>query len=152
MNGPTPKQRLQASRQAIVVHLARNSRRRSHDTRPDDDTDHGSAPPQYSGPGWWRVARQAAAAWWRGHPLHSATMVARPVLEGIAREKPVQVLAVAAAVGAAVVVIKPWRLVSAGALLAATLKSTDITRLVMSMVAHAMPASPEEQTQEDPPR
>lgn len=147
MTGPvntlTPAQRLQASRQAIVVHLQR-SRRRSASApaegmaSQDDASTHAS-----DGSGWWGVARHALSAWFRGHPAYSAAMVARPVIEGFAREKPVQVLGIAAAVGAAVVLLKPWRLISVGALVAATLKSGDMSRMVMSMMADVMtPPSP----------
>lgn len=154
MNTLTPAQRLRASRQAIVVHLARGSRNRPREGATADANsgghEHHDRPRASNGTGWWRVAQHALGAWWRGHPAYSAAMVARPVLEGFAREKPVQVIAAAAALGAAVVVLKPWRLVSAGALLAATLKSTDITRLVMSMMASAMPSEEQATNEEDP--
>ena len=68
--------------------------------------------------------------------------MAQPVLTRYASEKPLQVIGIAAALGAATVVLKPWRLISVGAVLAATLKSQDMTRLVMSMMAQAMPQDP----------
>jgi hypothetical protein len=96
-----------------------------------------------SSPAWWRIARRTLGVWWHNHPAYSAALVAQPVLARYARQKPLQVIGIAVAVGAAAVVIKPWRLISVGAVLAATLKSQDMTRLVMSLMAQAMPQDPD---------
>lgn len=78
--------------------------------------------------------------------------MAQPVLARYAREKPLQLIGIAVAVGAAAVVVKPWRLISVGAVLAATLKSQDMTRLVMSLMAQAMPQDPDREPHRDAPR
>lgn len=132
-------QRLRASRQAISAHL----QGRRGEPRTEQAPDNGQAPrAASSGPAWWRIARRALGVWWHNHPAYSAALVAQPVLTRYASEKPLQVIGIAAALGAATVVLKPWRLISVGAVLAATLKSQDMTRLVMSMMAQAMPQDP----------
>jgi hypothetical protein len=141
--GLTPAQRLQASRHAISAHLQgqgsrRGSRSAQADGTPDNNDDAGARVPS-SGPTWWRIARHTLTAWWHNHPAYSAALIAQPVLTRYVHERPLQVVGIAAAVGAAAVVLKPWRLISVGALVAATLKSQDITRLMMSLIAQAMP-------------
>ncbi len=129
-------QRLRASRQAISEHL----QGRRGESRPERADRNPDAPRAAStGPAWWRIARRTLGVWWHNHPAYSAALVAQPVLTRYASEKPLQVIGIAAALGAAAVVLKPWRLISVGALLAATLKSQDMTRLVMSLMAQAMP-------------
>jgi hypothetical protein len=133
-------QRLQASRHAISAHL----QGRRGEPRPEQAHDNSEAPrASSSGPAWWRIARRTLGVWWHNHPAYSAALVAQPVLARYARQKPLQVIGIAVAVGAAAVVIKPWRLISVGAVLAATLKSQDVTRLLMSLVAQAMPQDPD---------
>lgn len=141
--GLTPAQRLQASRHAISAHLqGQGSRRNARSAHPDgtpNNNDDGSDRAPSSGPAWLRIARHTLRAWWHNHPAYSAALIAQPVLTRYVSDKPLQVVGIAAAVGAAAVVLKPWRLISVGALVAATLKSQDITRLVMSLMAQAMP-------------
>lgn len=144
---PTPAQRLQASRHAISAHLQGHQRSRSGAANPSDmypDDDAGKPP----GPLWWDIARHAMRMWWHNHPAYSAAQVARPVLAQYASDKPLQLLGVAAAAGAAIMLFKPWRLVPVGALLAATLKSPDVSGLIASILSQA--ASTPQQPR-DPP-
>lgn len=141
--GLTPTQRLQASRHAISAHLQgqgsrRGTRSAQADGTPENNED-SQTRAQSSGPTWWRIARHTLRAWWHSHPAYSAALIAQPVLTRYVSQRPLQVVGIAAAVGAAAVVLKPWRLISVGALLAATLKSQDISRLVVSLMAQAMP-------------
>lgn len=143
-NHLSPAQRLQASRHAITTHL-QSRRGRAREPQPEGAAPRaGDSPPRRGSPGWLRMARHALRVWWQGHPAYSAALVARPVLADYARHKPVQVLGIAAALGAAVVVLRPWRLISVGALVAATLRSQDTSRLVMSFLAQAMPQDRED--------
>lgn len=148
-HGLTPAQRLQASRHAISQHLQGQGRSRRSDadaTRGAGGNDEADAPS--AGPAWWRIARHTLRVWWHNHPAYSAVLVAQPVLQRYASEKPLQVVGIAAAVGAAAVWLKPWRLVSVGALLAATMKSQDVSRLVVALMSQAMP--PQERKDEAP--
>jgi hypothetical protein len=83
---------------------------------------------------WMTVIRNVAQRWWRRHPANAAGQLARPLLERYAREQPVKLLASAAAIGAVTVLVKPWRLLSITALLAAILKTSDVADLVTTLM------------------
>lgn len=128
----TPQERLAVSRQAIVRHMSR-----------DEQPGHDSAS-QASGASTeagrkvnssWRVIQRAVRAWWQHHPANVALDVARPVVAEYAREHPVKLLGIAAGIGAAAVLLKPWRLVSLGGVLLATMKSPDLSGIVLSMLS-----------------
>ncbi len=55
------------------------------------------------------AAQRLLNAWWRRHPLHAVAEIGEPLVEKYARRHPYRLLAIAAALGAAVVVLKPWR-------------------------------------------
>lgn len=82
-------------------------------------------------------AKRVIRTWWRHHPAHMGVELATPVLSNYAYRRPVQFLAIAAALGAVVVVARPWRLITVGGLLAALLKSTQVSTLVMSALSAA---------------
>lgn len=82
---------------------------------------------------WAPLVRRGASVWWRHHPAHAALEVADSMLSHVARRKPWQMLAVAAGVGALVVLIRPWRLVSVTGLAFAALKMTDMRSLFGSL-------------------
>lgn len=89
--------------------------------------------------GAWQLFTQAVATWWQHHPLQIAVDIGRPFLSGFARDKPIQLLGVAAGVGAAVVLIKPWRLVSVTGLAVAAFRSTRLSNTLLSMLHRAKP-------------
>ena len=76
-------------------------------------------------------------AWWQHHPVQMAVDIGRPFLNNYARTKPVQLLGMAAVAGAAVVLVKPWRLVSITGLALAAFKSTNLPGTLLSMVTGA---------------
>lgn len=55
------------------------------------------------------AAQRLLNAWWRRHPMHMAIEIGEPLVQKYARRHPYRLLAIAAALGAAVVVLKPWR-------------------------------------------
>ena len=73
--------------------------------------------------------------WWSRHPANATARIAQPLIENYAREKPLQLVGIAAGLGAAAVIVKPWRLISVGALLAATLRSSDFSSLLVSLLS-----------------
>lgn len=87
--------------------------------------------------GWLGGLKRALNAWWRHHPAHMGVELATPMLSDYAHRRPVQYLAMAAAVGAVVVVVRPWRLITVGGLLAALLKSSQVSSLIMSALSAA---------------
>lgn len=119
------QQRLAISRHALISHLQ------------GDDESRPQAPDRsslFGGLAWAPVARGVARHWWQRHPLHAASQLARPVLEKYAREEPLKLVAVAAAVGAAVVLTRPWRLLSASAVLATAFKTSELAGVVNALM------------------
>ncbi|MBX3657311.1 MAG: hypothetical protein KF740_02630 [Ramlibacter sp.] len=136
----TPAQQLAASREAIARQLGHHRAGRARPADPDhpragDDpgvpSDHG---------GGWRLAQRALSAWWHHHPAYAATQVARPALDAYACEKPLQLVGVAAGLGAAAVLLRPWRLLSASAVAALVLKTSDLGGLLVSLLVPGQPS------------
>ena len=135
VTAPTPQERLAASRQALVRHMTRDGqssqsadRRNEH---PFDETDETRA----SARGTWAVAKGAMRTWWRHHPGSAAFDLARPMIGKFAQEQPFKLLGIAAGIGAAAVVLRPWRLVSLGGVLLATLKASQLSSVLLSMLS-----------------
>jgi hypothetical protein len=134
----TPLQRLSNSRQALIEQLQRDKRRSAPNwfgKAPDASSDHAGRP---SGGPWGAITSHVLGRWWRRHPANAAIRIARPLLERYARKQPAVLVAAAAAIGALAVLFRPWRLLSATAILAAVFKSSDVADLVntlMKMVA-----------------
>lgn len=131
----TPKERLAASRKALVRYM-------NHEENSDHSASHGEphdglegfGEPAANG-GMWSTIKHTAKVWWQHHPAHLALNLARPALGRYAEEKPLQLLCIAAGVGAAAVVIRPWRLISVTGLLFAAIKASDAPVLLMSILS-----------------
>jgi hypothetical protein len=140
----TAADKLAKTRLAIVDHIHRRDSRHDRaedDTRRQEADDGGEwqeEEPRGRGPaGWFSSLKHAAGAWWRHHPAHLGVELATPALSQYAHRKPLQFLAIAAAVGAVVVVARPWRLISVTGLLVALVKSSQLSGLVMSAMSAA---------------
>lgn len=83
---------------------------------------------------WGGVARKVVDRWWRRHPANAAGKLARPLIERYTRKQPAKVMALAAAAGALLVLVRPWRLLSVTAVVAALLKSSDIADMVSTLM------------------
>ncbi len=137
----SPQERLALSRQALMHHMDGDTKRGragaprasklSQDN--DDQDDYPQDGDDFGGP--WNLLRFALASWWRQHPASIATDIANPLLQRFAQDKPLQLIGIAAGVGAAAVLIKPWRLISIGSVLWASLKSSDLTGILASMLS-----------------
>lgn len=144
----TPVQSLAASREAIARQLRGERPGSPHRPSQGGQVPNGDASPS-GAPGrssWWRLARRTVSIWWRHHPAHAAAQVARPALQAYAQDKPLQLIGVAAGLGAAAAVLRPWRLISLGALVAATLKTSDISTLLISLFSQDDPPSAVDRT------
>jgi hypothetical protein len=144
----TPQERLALSRRALVRHLngeddepRESSRGSRHAAQADDPgmyAAHDGAHPENSWRGnrhrWISMARSMTERWWRRHPAHAMGQLARPLLEHYARREPAKLMAIAAATGAAIVLVKPWRLLSFTAVLAAVLKTSDVADVVNTLM------------------
>jgi hypothetical protein len=128
------QQRLAASRLAIVRDMNR-----------EDDPDDGAPGLEHSNEdiiesgidassGSWDLVKQVAGSWWRSHPAHLALDVAKPMMQGYAQDQPVKLLGIAAATGAALVVLRPWRLISLTGVALALIKSTEVSGIVQSLI------------------
>lgn len=111
--------RLARTRLALVTQMRRHApASRDGSNRDPTDTDGGS--------GLASVLRR----WWHEHPVRLALDVGTPVLQTIARSYPLPIMAVCVAVGAAVVWLRPWRLLPLSALLMATARSVPLGDLL----------------------
>ena len=153
----TPQQRLANSRRALVRQL-QGGEARDHDRQAlggdtEDELEYAhhdaSGEPAHERHAsrrggnsiWGGVARSVAQRWWRRHPAHAMGQLARPLLEHYARKEPAKLMAAAAATGALLVLVKPWRLLSVTAVLAAVLKTSDVADVVNTLMQKT-PSSP----------
>ncbi|MBC5765396.1 hypothetical protein [Ramlibacter albus] len=132
--------RLAASRMAIVDQVHRRQRRhdpRHDEAHPNEEPAWIDEPPPAPGAGWLGRVQHALRMWWRYHPAHMAVDVAAPILHGYARRKPVQLLAISAGVGAAIMFLRPWKLVSLTTIAIAIVKSSQLSNVVLSALSAA---------------
>jgi hypothetical protein len=144
----TPQERLALSRRALVRQLNGGHDQPSYDEPYDGwpDAHAQAAAAQGTAKGvhaertahaplpWVSMARRMTERWWRRHPAHAMGQLARPVLERYARKEPAKLMAIAAAAGAVLVLVKPWRLLSFTAVLAAVLKTSDVADVVNTLM------------------
>lgn len=147
----SPKERLARSREALLIQLQGGRARvrpavqtdPMDDPRIDPDARAAESAAHFQEPArtrftdrfvWTSVGRNIAERWWRRHPANAAAQLARPLLERYARREPAKLMAGAAAFGAVVVLVKPWRLLSVTALMAALLKTSDVADLVTTLM------------------
>ena len=137
--------RLARTRLAIIKQIqqpeGRNERgdkhrQRERESRVDDATEPASIGPGGAS-GWFARFRQAASTWWRYHPAHMGLELATPALSAFAERKPMQYLGVAAAIGAVVIIARPWRLISVGGLLMAVARSSQLSSVLLSALSAA---------------
>lgn len=147
----SPQDRLATSRKALVRHMSRDSRPETTDARPTDSSHVPLSGPASSGArlpnGTFAMLKRGVRGWWRHHPANFAVSLANPLLGRYAKQSPFRLLAISAGVGAALVLLKPWRLVSMGGLALATLKSSEFTGLLTSLLsAHPDDVEPPAET------
>jgi hypothetical protein len=140
----TPQQRLAVSRRALfnqIDFVAEGDAVESqHETKNNESPRSRPAPASrkrgmMDGIPWVQVGRSFAERWWRRHPANAMTRLAHPVLQRYARKQPVKLIGIAAGVGAALYLVKPWRLLSLTAILAGVLKTSDIADMVTTLMA-----------------
>ena len=107
---------------------------RSADTEPE------------SGFSWTSMVEAGLASWWRDHPARTGAVLLGTAIEETARRRPLPTIAVAAAVGAAVVFIKPWRLVSTTAVMLTIFRSSNFTSVATSLLEKAAQSLQKERT------
>jgi len=144
--------KLGRSRRAILEHVAR--RQRHHDPREEPQAFGGTEADWAGdeeipdpGSGWFGHMKHAVRTWWRYHPAHMAVDLATPLMRNYARRKPLQLLGISLAAGAALTFARPWKLISIGTLVLAVLKSSQLSHLLMA----AMSASDYQKDANRPP-
>lgn len=125
----SPRERLALSRQAIVRHMNPESA----EVTPGEPGDESTRREIDASASTWDLARQVLISWWRSHPAHVAVDLARPVLSNFAEDKPVKMLAISAGLGAAVALLRPWRLMSLTGVLLAAVKSPHLSGVISSL-------------------
>jgi len=95
---------------------------------------------------WKSYAETGLASWWHDHPARAGAVLLRTAVEETARRKPLPTIAVAAAAGAALVLIKPWRLVSTTAVMMTLFRSSNFTGVVTSLLEKAAQSLQKERT------
>lgn len=132
---PSPQERLASSRKALVRHMTRNER--GPKSQLDDPLALSDEPQDVSEPrhSTFATMSNAAKAWWAHQPAHVAVDFVRPVIGRFAERQPLKLLGIAAGIGAAAVLLRPWRLVSIGGLLLAAVKSAAVPSVLLSMLS-----------------
>lgn len=145
---PTPQERLAISRKALVRHMTRDDAPvPDPESRPYEIGDEAGVKTGRSG-FWTSALARATKTWWRNQPVSVAFGVARPVLGRYAERQPFKLLGIAAVAGAALVLIRPWRLVSVGGLVFAAMKSAAVPGVLMSLFAGREDDQPGSQPQD----
>lgn len=134
----SPQQRLQRNRQTMLAEVRGPARRKAPPSTTDSSDEHGgyddSHAADHDGSGFSMI-RRGVGAWWQAHPARIAAHVAEPALKEFARERPLKLIGIAVGVGAAAAVLRPWRLVSLGAVLAIALRPVNWSSLLLGMIA-----------------
>ena len=138
---PTPQERLAASRKAIVRHMTRDEKTLASSDEPYEIGDESRLTSNTSS-FWPSALARAVRTWWRHHPVSMAVDVAKPVVGRYAKGHPFTLLGVAALAGAAIVVTRPWRLLSVGGILLAAVKSAAVPSVLMSLFSPPDPPNP----------
>lgn len=131
--------RLERSRLAILQHIVQRERHRppaqdlpGEDPLGDEAAHPGSMEDLHATPGSrWAQATGQLQDWWQSHPGRLAVDLARPMLASYARRRPVRYLGLAAAGGAALLLLRPWKLISVTGVLVALVKSPQVLGLAM---------------------
>ena len=87
---------------------------------------------------WVSLVESGLSSWWREHPLHAGALLVKSATVEIAQRKPLQLVAVAAVAGAAIVLLRPWRLVSASALALSLWRSSNFSGMTSDVLQSAV--------------
>ncbi|RZA29680.1 MAG: hypothetical protein EOP02_03815 [Proteobacteria bacterium] len=132
------KERLVASRRALLREMGVQTPVSNAHVSPVIDAQTVTVEPPHSRlkrPPLWRVlTTKAIERWWTRHPLVVALQIAQPVLRPYARQHPAVLIAGGATVGAALYVLRPWRLLSVTSLAILVLRGPALPRKALKWV------------------
>lgn len=118
------KAKLARTRQALLTQM----RRHAPAPQDRDAADAGKAQD-----GLWQTLHR----WWQDHPANLVLSLARPALQACALAYPGRTLILAAGAGAALVLLRPWRLLPLTALAVAAARSMPLADLLAMWRAQA---------------
>jgi hypothetical protein len=136
----SPQERLANSRREIIRHMSRDSKPADESDSPNDDDPYEQRTSSSNPSSTWNVVKRAVLTWWNHHPVSVAFDLARPVVGHYAEGKPFKLLGIAAGIGAAAVLLRPWRLVSLGGVLLTALKSSELSSVFHSVISNSRQA------------
>jgi len=130
----SPQARLAISRKAIFAHMNRNHRHGAEHIGNDMGEPHvtGKSSSRHS---IFGTIRYAVHMWWNRHPASAAVELASPLLTDYARENPFKLMGISLAAGAALVMVRPWRMVSISTLLITAVKSSGLSNTLITMLS-----------------
>ena len=130
---------LTQTRRELLNYLAQAEPRESKfsDHRQPRGTAHANPASGSSGFEWSSLIAAGLSSWWHDHPARAGASLLKSATQEYARKKPLQVVTIAAIAGAAVVLLKPWRLVSATALMLSLFRSSNFTGMATSVLETA---------------
>ncbi|CAN5905847.1 hypothetical protein BH11PSE13_BH11PSE13_23520 [soil metagenome] len=140
----TAQERLALSRRALVNQLrgGRPERSESEAFENKDNEAYVAKPSRDSVLdrfAWTSMVKRVGQRWWRRHPANTVGQLAQPLLERYARQQPFKLVAIGTVAGAVLVLVKPWRLLSVTAVLAAIMKTSDIADVVNTLMQSRVP-------------
>lgn len=128
----SPQERLALTRKAIVRHMNRD---RPVDLNDDTSNPYQTEPGRDGLLGAWDTAMHAVLAWWHRHPASAVLELTRPFMSDYAVSHPFKLLGFSAGIGSALVLVKPWRMMSLGSWLVAGVKSSGVVSVVVSLLS-----------------
>ena len=128
----SPQERLAITRKAIVRHMNRDHRVGSND---ESSNPYQTEQARDGLLGAWDTSRHAVLVWWHRHPVSAVLELARPFMSDYAGSHPFKLLGFSAGIGSAIVLVKPWRMMSLGSWLVAAVKSSGLTSAVVSLLS-----------------
>ena len=127
-----PQERLAISRRAILRHMNRHDLAANNLVEDDPDSLDQS---RQNSVGKLALIKHALRIWWHRNPASTAVELASPLLNDYAKTHPFKLISISAGIGAALVVIRPWRMVSTGTLVTTAIKSSGLTSALISMLS-----------------
>lgn len=128
----SPEDRLAITRNAIVRHM-----NRGYELDSNGGYSNSTIGEQRSDNGFmnaWNNAMHALLIWWQRHPASAVFELANPLMREYGGSHPFKLLGVSALIGSAVVMVKPWRMMSVGSWMVAAVKSSGLTSAILSLL------------------
>lgn len=128
----SPQDRLAITRNAIVRHM-----NRGHELDSNGEYSNSTIGDHRSHSGFmnaWNNVMHALLIWWQRHPASAVVELTSPLMRDYAGSHPFKLLGVSALIGSAVVMVKPWRMMSVGNWMIAAVKSSGLTSAIMSLL------------------